>query len=232
MDPVDGELVRIGRVGRRLPAGMILVGVLVVIAILKPWPGSNPPPRPHPTPSATATQTQAPSARPSLDPNHEALVMLTCARDGGWRVVAADTSPNRIVHSVPVPAVEYSTVPPLRASIPITSLPVTPLPDGGLATLALCVPATLPGTTGSTWSATLWQLGGEPAGSRVWQLVARLDPPPHSLGAIAQPLGSAGRSWQPGLYLLETRFEGTIKEAWLGIEIQFQPNPRGWPQAF
>jgi hypothetical protein len=231
MDPLDGELVRVGRVGRRFPAALILVGVLVAIAVLKPWPGANPPPRPHPTPSATATQSQAPSTRPSLDPAHEALVRLTCARDGGWRIVAADTTPNRVVHSVQVPAVEYSTVPPPRASIPVVSLPVTPLPDGGVAALGLCVPAK-PGMADSAWSATLWQLGAQPAGSRVWELVGRLQPPPNSLGAIAEPLGSARRSWQPGLYLLETRFEGTITEAWLGIQIQFQPNPRGWPHPF
>jgi hypothetical protein len=225
MDPVDAELVRIGRVGRRLPAAMIAVALLLGLAILKPWPGANPPPRPHPSPSATASQTEAPSAPRSLDPVHQEVARVTCAQDAGWRIV--DTSPNRLVRTVRVPAVVYSSVPPLRASIPVMSLP-----GGGVATLGLCVPAALPGTAGSAWRATLWQLGGERAGLRIWQLVARLEPPPDSLGAIAAPVGPQGDSWEPGLYLLETRFEGTIKEAWLGIQIKPQPNLRGFPTAF
>jgi hypothetical protein len=131
-----------------------------------------------------------------------------------------------------VAAVEFSAVPPLRSTIPVTSLD-----SRAVDSLGLCIPADVsePGRTG--WSATLWQVGGDAGSATVWQPVALLTPSPRSLGAMADPLNQSVVAWPPGRYILETRFDGLQKEAWLGLLISptpaatAPPPPRTWPRA-
>jgi hypothetical protein len=215
MDPIDEELVRVGRLGRRLPVGMVATVLLVALAVAKPWP-SPPRPSPAPTGAPSVTATAVPSRTP--DPQREQLARSACSPQGGWRVVAGVAPAERSVLVLSVPAVKYSTVPPLRTSIPILSIQAAVV-----RTLGLCVPQGISGSDAAGWSATLWLVGGEPSDPRVWRMVARLTPPPYSRGALAEPLSEELVYWAPGLYVVETRFDGTEREAWLGLQIWPQP---------
>lgn len=215
MDPTDEELVRTGPIGRQLSLAIAAVAVLLVIAVVKPWPSEVPE-----TPAASPMGVLAASSSiaPSPAASEADRATTTCARSDSWRIVADDVEVGLSVRTWLTAAVEYSAVSPVRSTIP-----VTPLVSSTVDMLSVCVPAAVVGADTTGWSGTLWRVGGDSTDPTGWRQVARLTPLPGSLGALADPLGEALVVWPPGPYVLEARFEGSIREAWLELLIQESP---------
>jgi hypothetical protein len=208
VDPTDEEFRRIGPVGRKVPVGMAVLFLLLVVAIVKPWPnprsssaGESPPPD-----NAAA----APAGRPLPTAFEPDRAQVLCDNTTGWTIVADEGS---FLTSI-VPGVEYSTVPPIRSTVPVTSLSSSTVND-----LAICVPSDVSGNGKTGWSGTLWMIGGDPAQPSAPHAVARLLPSPNSLAALAAPLDQSAMVWESGNYVLEARFEGSETEAWFGLAI-------------
>jgi hypothetical protein len=205
VDPTDEEFLRIGPVGRKVPVGMALLFLLLVVAVVKPWPNpGSPAAGDSPSPAAASVSRPSPTA---LEPDR---AQVLCDNTTGWTIVADEGS---FLTSL-VPDVEYSTVPPIRSTVPVTSLSSSTVID-----LAMCVPPDVSGNGQTGWSGTLWLIGGDPAEPSAPHAVARLQPSPESLGALAAPLDESVMSWGSGNYMLEARFEGSETEAWLGLAI-------------
>jgi hypothetical protein len=218
VSPSDLELVRIGRTGRRMRFGLVAVALLVVVAVLKPWPSQILPPR---TVASSAGQFVAgrSAGAPSATTTSSSRATPLCADPGSWQVIVDDVELDRTVRTWVVAAAEYSALPPLRATVPVTAF-VSKAVDG----LGFCAPAAgLSGAATAGWSGTLWRVGSATAEAAKWQSVARLDPSPGSQGAMASPVGGSATGWSPGLYVLEARFPGSRSEAWLGLAIRRVP---------
>jgi hypothetical protein len=211
----DLELVRLGHIGRWMRFGFVAVVVLLLFAVAKPWlvresapvTGSS-----WPGQLVAALTTPAPS--PSIRPGD--LSSALCESQDGWRIVANYMESGLPARTSAVAAVEYSPVPPLRSSIPETKLSS----KGGVESLGLCAPLGRPGSDGTMQSATLWRVGGGSAGPSQWQLAARLALVPGSRGALAYPLDQSDAFWLPGRYVLEARFVGSERDAWIGLVVE------------
>jgi len=219
LDPTDEQVARLGSPGRRVRFGIAAVVLLLVAAIAKPWPGEGSvppvPASPGSTPSqqlvAAATATAAPSPASSRTDWDGAV----CQSPDGWRVVADDVELGRSVRAWVVADAEYSPVPPIRSTVPVTEL-VSP----GVRHLGFCAPVDLVEHGLITWTATLWRQGLDRSDPTGWRAVARLTPSSGWFGAPADPLDRAMVGWPPGIYFLEARFQGSITEAWLGLTIR------------
>jgi hypothetical protein len=66
----------------------------------------------------------------------------------------------------------------------------------------------------------MWRVGGDAGVSSDWQLAARLVLTPDALGALAYPLDPTDAYWLPGRYVVEARFIGSERDAWMGVVIQ------------
>ncbi len=218
MDPIDVELISLGRTARTLPIGIAAAAVLLLVATVKPWAGdstreSEVPAPPVPViaapPAAPPGRTQSPTLTPS---DWDKTVCLS--RDG-WLVVADDVQPGRSVRTWLVASVVYAMVPPIRTSIPVTSLV-----SHSVDKLGFCVPAGVLDHGRNAWNGTLWRQGGDPADPTGWRQVARLTPSPGSFGAMADPLDRSVVVWPPGIYVMEARISGSLQDAWLGLVIK------------
>jgi hypothetical protein len=217
MDPPDEQLVRLGRTGRQMPIGIVTVVVLLLVAIVKPWPSAGSAAATA-SPSAPVVVAAASIAEPTATSFQANRASDMCTGADGWRLVVDDIELGRYVRAWLVASVVYSMVPPLRFTIPVTSL-VSSSVNG----LGVCVPTSAPEPLADGWSATLWRESSDGANAGGWDQVGRLIPAPGALGALAGPLGASAVVWSPGRYVLETRFAGSIKEAWLGLQIQDSP---------
>ena len=216
VDPPYEQLVRLGRTGRQTPIGIVTVVVLLLVAIVKPWPnvGSVAATASPSTPVIAAASIAEPTAT-TFQANRASDM---CTGADGWRLVVDDIELGRYVRAWLVTSVVYSVVPPLRFTIPVTSL-VSSSVNG----LGVCVPISSAEPFAEGWSGTLWRESSDAANAGGWDQVGRLIPAPGELGALAGPLGASAVVWSPGRYVLETRFAGSIKEAWLGLQIQDSP---------
>ena len=214
MGPTGVELVRLGRTSRQMVLVVSVLALLLLVAVVKPWPGEG-----SPTRSASASPEEfvagvsAGAAFPVASPTDPAGAL--CASPDGWRIVADDVELGRSVRTWLVATVEYAVVPPVRSTVPVTSLVL-----GGVNDLGFCLPGGVSGPGKTGWSGTLWRQGGVGADSTAWQPAARLTPSPGSLGALAEPLDGSVGTWPPGRYVLEARFVGSDSEAWLGLLIR------------
>ncbi|MFI5258522.1 MAG: hypothetical protein ACHQ01_02755 [Candidatus Limnocylindrales bacterium] len=213
MSPNEIDIVRIGRVGRQMRIGITAAVLLVLVAVAKPWvgPGSAPASGPMSSGDAMAAASAAPSATAAGAETTAAL----CESPDGWRIVADDVEFGRAIRSWLVADVEYSDVTPVSSTIPVTVVV-----SGAVEGLGFCLPASMADPTAVDWSATLWRFDNDPADPTKWLPAARLNPLPGSLGAMAAPLDPSASGWPPGRYVLETRFAGSIDEAWLGLLIR------------
>ena len=217
MSPNEVELVRLGRVGRQMRLGVAVAVLLVLVAVAKPWVGTGAGP-----PEASGSPRTAVAGVSAGPPTASAAGVETasalCESPDGWRIVADDVAFGRAIRSWLVATVEYSDVPPVRSTIPLTVVV-----SNAVDRLGFCLPASMADPTAVGWSATLWQFDAGAADPTLWRPAARLVPPPGSLGAIADPLDSSASGWPPGRYVLETRFAGSVNEAWLGFVIRPSP---------
>ena len=141
-----------------------------------------------------------------------------CASPDGWRIVTDDVELGKSVRTFVVAPVEYSVVPPLRQTIP-----VTPVFSRNVGTLGFCAPTTIATTGPASWSGTLWRQGADAASQNDWSAVATLDPAPGALGAFASPIEGPVLFWPAGQYILEARVTSTPADVWLGLTIQAGP---------
>lgn len=214
MDPTEVELRSLGRNGRQLPAVILAVVLLLIVAVVKPWSiGASA----VPTASSSSHQAVAGASATSQSATATALDAAgnLCTSPDGWQIVANDVELGRSVRTWLVATAMYSAYPPLRSAIPVTSIV-----SSGVSSLGFCAPAALPGSAGTSWSGLLWRQGGDGTNSNAWHLAARLAPTPGSLGALADPLIQSVGGWPPGHYVLEASFEPFAPEAWLGLIIQ------------
>ena len=210
MGPTEVELVRLGHTGRKLTLGVTTVAVMVALAMVKPWPTGN---SVSPVDSARPQQTAADTPLPvvsRLDPSSS-----MCANPDGWRIAADDGEMGPFLRTWHGATVQYSVVPPIRSTVPLTWLI-----SSDVRSLVFCLPADASRLGTAAWSGTLWRQGGSAADPMAWQPAARLTPAPGSLGAMADPITASAPTWPPGRYMLEARFEGSESEAWLGLLIQ------------
>ena len=210
MGPTDVELVRLGHSGRQIAIGIVVVALLLMVAVVKPWAaGSSPDPIDLTSPQQVAAGPTA-SAPSRLDPSGS-----LCSSPDGWRIGADDGQMGPFLRTWHGATVQYSVVPPIRSTVPLTWLI-----SSEVRSLIFCLPAdgSTPGQT--KWSGTLWRQGGDPADPTAWQQAGRLTPLPGSLGALADPITGSAATWPPGRYMLEARFAGSESEAWLGLLIQ------------
>lgn len=214
MRPRDVELVRLSRTDGRIRIGVAVVALLLLAAVVKPWSGPGPA---GTTGSAPVIQSLASdrAADASSSASPPAVASGLCVSPDGWRVVADDVELGRSVRTWLVADVEYSTTPPARSTIPVTTLV-----SSQVERLGFCLPAGggAPGTNG--WSGTLWRAADASLTPAQGQEAATLDPAPGSLGAMAYPVGEAALTWAPGLYFLQADFAGSNREAWLGLLIE------------
>jgi hypothetical protein len=209
VDPTDVELIPLRRFGRRIPLGIAVILLFVVVAVAKPWPNAgSPAPAASTSPPAEAV-AGATAGAVSVSPADQSL----CANSDGWQVVTKDVELARNVQTWLVASVVYSTVRPEPSTLPVTSVVST-----GLSSLGFCVPAEVSGPGKTNWSATLW-LAGDAAHPAAWQPAALLTPLPGALGALAHPRDRSAAFWPPGLYVLEAHFDGSNSDAWLGLMI-------------
>jgi hypothetical protein len=152
---------------------------------------------------------------PSPSPSSGDGTAPLCDSPDGWRIVADDVELGRSVRTWIVAAVEYSTTPPVRSTVPVTAFV-----SSGVSRLGFCRPPDSAGPGKTVWSATLWRQSGGAADSTAWQAAAQLTPLPGASGALAAPVGGAIAIWPPGRYVLEARFQGSTREAWLGLLIR------------
>jgi hypothetical protein len=213
----DVELVRLGRTGRQARLGIAIVALLLLVAVAKPWPGPGPAPAGSATPREQVAAATAP-ARSSSTPRAAAAGAL-CVSPDGWRIVADDVELGRAVRTWLVADVARSIVPPLRSTIPVTTLV-----SSEVERLGFCRPAVAGEAGGPAWSGSLWRQGVGVSASPQLQLAARLDPAPGSIGAFVFPLGNPAVAWPPGLYFLQADLAGSDKEVWLGLLIQGRPS--------
>ncbi len=213
MRPNDIDLVRVGHDGRRTAVGVAVAAVLLVVAILKPWAGAAPVASPSSSPLQFVAAVTAAAQSPSTSGGDVAAPL--CESPDGWRIVADDVELGRSVRTWIVAAVEYATIPPARSTVPVTALVST-----GVSSLGFCLPLDVAGAGKTAWSATLWRQAGDAADSTAWQAAAQLTPLPGAIGALATPVGGAIATWPPGRYVLETHFQGSTREAWLGLLIR------------
>ncbi|MFI5259371.1 MAG: hypothetical protein ACHQ01_07170 [Candidatus Limnocylindrales bacterium] len=217
MDPIDEELISLGRSARPLPIGIAAVAVLLVIAVAKPWAGDatrdSEPTAPQAPMVATPTAAAgAPTSSPGPTPSDWDNTL--CASPDGWLVVARHSELGRSVRTWLVASVVYSMVSPIRTSIPMNSLV-----SHAVEKLGFCAPAGASDHGRNTWNGTLWRQGGDPGEPTGWRQAARLTPSPGSLGAWADPLDRSVVGWPPGIYVMEARFSGSRQDAWLGLAI-------------
>jgi hypothetical protein len=210
--PTDIELVRLGRSSRQVALGVTAVAALLAVAVVKPWPGPAPAANSDtPEQFVAAVTANVPSAAASsADPAGS-----ICTSPDGWRIVADDVELGRPVRTWLVASVEYSAVPPVRSTVPVTSLV-----SSGVSSLSFCLAPEVSQAGKTGWSGTLWRQSGDAADPAAWQPAARLTPFPGSIGALAAPLDGSATTWPPGRYVLEARFAGSPREAWLGLLIR------------
>lgn len=216
MSPSDVELVRLGRIGRRIRLGIAALPLLLLVAVVKPWPGqggARPAGSPSPSPGELVAAVSAKTASSSAPPAGAAGAL--CLSPDSWRIVADDVELGRSVRTWLVADVEYSAGAPPRSTIPVTTLV-----SRAVVRLGFCPPSGPEEPADRGWSGTLWREGADPAAPTQWQLAARLDPAPGAAGALAYPVDNSAASWPPGLYFLEADFAGSDREAWLGLLIQ------------
>lgn len=209
------ELVRISHIGRRMRAAFVAVALLLTLAVSKPWvvreslPGFS---SSWTGQLAAALMTQAPT--PSIRASD--LSSSQCDQAAGWRVLA-NYSDSGMASVTTVPAiVEYSPVPPIHATIPETTL----ISSVRVESLGFCAPGNPTAAGARVLSATMWRVGGDAGVSPDWQLAARLVLTPDALGALAYPLDPTDAYWLPGRYVVEARFTGSERDAWMGVVIQ------------
>ncbi|HEX7613108.1 MAG TPA: hypothetical protein VF371_10075 [Candidatus Limnocylindrales bacterium] len=211
MGPTDVELVRLGHSSRPIAIGLTAVALLLAVAVVKPWSVASSPAlieSASPQPVAAAISAYARSPVPSLPDPSGSL----CAGPDGWRIVADEVQVGRTVRTWLGATAQYSVVPPVRSTVPVASLI-----SSGVTNLVFCLPTGGLGSGETTWSGTLWRQGGDAAS---WQETARLTPVPGSLVALADPFDGSAGTWSPGRYILEARFDGSVREAWLGLLIR------------
>ncbi len=214
MSPSDLELVRLGRIDRRIRLGIAALALLLLVAVLKPWPGRGTTgPTESASPPGLVAGASANVASPTPPPANSAGAL--CLSPDGWRIVADDVELGRSVRTWLVADVEYSVVPPPRSTIPVTTLV-----SSAIEHIGFCRPSGSGQLGDGGWSGTLWRQGADPANPTQWQLAARVDPAPGSIGALAYPVNESAAAWPPGLYFLEADFAGSDREAWLGLLIQ------------
>jgi hypothetical protein len=221
LDPIDEELISLGHTARPLPIGIAAVALLLVVAIGKPWVGDESRDSGAPAPPAlvAATSTAAVStAAPAPNATQSDWDSTVCASPDGWLIVADDAELGLSVRTWLVASVVYSIVPPIRTSIPETSLV-----SHAVERLGLCAPAIVSDNGQNAWSGTVWRQGGDPADPTGWRQVARLTPSPGSLGALADPLDRSVSAWPPGIYVIEARVSGSPQDVWLGLVITESP---------
>jgi hypothetical protein len=211
--PNDIELVPVGHSGRRTAVGVTAAALLLVVAILKPWAGAALVASPSASPLQFVAAVTAAAPSPSSSGGDVAVPM--CDSPDGWRIVADDVELGRSVRTWIVADVEYSTIPPVRSTVPVTALV-----SSGVSNLGFCLPPDVAAAGKTVWSATLWRQGGDASDSTAWQAAAQLTPLPGAIGALAAPVGGAITTWPPGRYVLEARFQGSTREAWLGLLIR------------
>lgn len=229
MGPVDEgpfEL-RTGGIGLRLAIGLAVIAGLLAAAIVKPWPGiglglaaSGSNSGPVPTIAiGDASRASGPSGASATirPPASEVVTDLLCPGPTGWQVVVDDVELGRQVRTWLLADVVYSANQPPPASIPVTNLV-----SAGVGRLGLCRPPAFAGAGGQAWTGTIWREPTVIAEPSDWQLVARLNPLPGSVGAVASPIRTVSIAWPPGLYLLEAESAGSAS-AWLAIRIEVSP---------
>ena len=217
MSPSEVELVRLGRIDRQIRLGIAAVALLLLAAVVKPWPGhgaAGPTDSARPREFVAGVSANVPS--PSASPTNIASAL--CASRDRWLIVADDVEQGRPVRTWLVAGVEYSVVPPVHSTIPVTTLV-----SSEVVRLGFCLPVSAGEPRNGGWSGTLWRQGADAANPTQWQAAARLDPAPGSLDALAYPVNKSAIAWPPGLYFLEARFVGLDREAWLGLLIQRRP---------
>ena len=155
------------------------------------------------------------AALPSPSSSGGDVATPLCDSPDGWRIVADDVELGRSVRTWIVADVEYSTIPPVRSSVPVTALV-----SSGVSSLGFCLPPDIAAAGKTVWSATLWRQGGDTSDTTTWRAAAQLTPLPGAIWALAAPVGGAIVTWPPGRYVLEARFQGSTKEAWLGLLIR------------
>jgi hypothetical protein len=211
--PNDIEMARVGHSGRRTAVGVTAAALLLIIAILKPWGGAAPVASlPAPPLQFVAAVT---GAAPSVSSSGAEVAAPLCDSPDGWRIVADDVELGKSVRTWIVAAVEYSTIPPVRSTVPVTALV-----SNGVSSLGFCLPPEIARAGKTVWSATLWRQSGDASDSTAWQAAAQLTPVPGAIGALAAPVGGAIATWPAGRYVLEARFQGSTREAWLGLLIR------------
>jgi hypothetical protein len=234
VSPSDVELVRLGRINGRIRLGIAALALLLLVAIVKPWPGHGgagpagspslsprelvaaasvePTSSSAPASSSAATSGSAPSSGSAAAADAAGAL---CLSPDSWWIVADDTELGRSVRTWLVADVEYSAGPPARSTIPVTTLL-----SRGVVRLGFCPPSGLGGPGVRDWSGTLWRQGAGSADPTQWRLAARWGPAAGSAGALAYPVDHSAAAWPPGLYFLEANSAGSDREAWLGLLIQ------------
>jgi hypothetical protein len=106
-------------------------------------------------------------------------------------------------------------VPPVRSAVPVTALV-----SSGVSSLGFCLPPDSVVAAETGWSGTLWRQSGDGADPNAWQAAAQLTPARGSIGALTDRIDASTATWPPGRYLLEARFDGSSREAWLGLLIR------------
>ncbi len=220
MTPTDPELLPVSSHGRSLRIGVAAVGLLLILAIVKPWPNAAAGPRSgsgasgSPLPATTQLVAGA-AAASSAEPFPTTGPTPLCENPDAWRVVAEDVEFGQHVRTWVIATVAYSSTQPELASVPVTAVV-----SSGVESLGFCAPAAAASLATAGWSGTIWRVGASAPDPSQWQLVGRMTAPAGSLGGFSQPIDPTAVFWAPGRYVLEAKFGGSGPPAWLGVLIQ------------
>lgn len=216
---------------RGLLLGAAVIGLLLVLAVLKPWgvPGGAAVPG-SPSAGPAAAASPGPTATPSATPPGYGAPGGQCFADSDWRIFTIETHRGQ-------PQRTWLSLEPGPATGPgDPAVPFVAVVTDRLLALGFCVGSgpkgPLPLTEVRAWAST-------PAGRDVPVALAPLVASmPHDpdLGAIYRPppasTGAARTVWAPGRYVFAVR-QGPLAgdEWWFGVEVIAAPSASAGPTA-
>ena len=237
---------RVRGVESRVPAVVVLAGISLVLAVVKPWapggaaagialaPGTSPAAEASAAsdPASEASATGSLGVLEPLSAGASGIIdlpgggSLDCADPQGWRVVLDATIGG-------LPTRTWVAVDPGLATGPLDpAAPLVRIVSSPIARLGFCAPRPADGAASSGWTVGVWRIERDgPGVSRVERdaagvpsvvPLAQIGPPGGGLGGLAPATSLLGApdAWPPGQYALGLQAQGrAAPDAWLVLEI-------------
>lgn len=219
--------------GRRVVYAVAVVGLVVVVAIAKPWEHGQ---------EAVFTSTTSGPQSAAIAPAPVASsfrftdgVLLTSGQGGivplpgggtlacydppAWRLVADATADG--IHTRSAIAVI-----PVRAYGPLDpAVPVTKIVGGPVSGLGFCSPTGLPGPPNG-WTAIVWRISRGRTGTPRASRVALIEPEAGAPGGLATASSGSAAGWTSGRYVLQLQDPlNGFRDGWIGVEISVVEPP-------